>query len=390
MADESGPPRIVVIVNTPMMLGFFVGQVGFLRANGFGWELISSSGHGLLEFGSREGIAVHAVEMTRTITPLRDLRTLYQLWRLLLRLRPTIVDAHTPKGGLLGMTAAWLARVPVRVYHVHGLPLLMAGGVKQLVLRWSDRVAGRMAHRVLCVSESIRRAALNEGLFPAAKARVLARGTINGVDSAARFNPQYMGRDAGREVRARLGIPAGARVLGFVGRVVRFKGVVELAGAWHRLRPTYTDMRLLIVGPFESKDPMPAEIREELSLDPRAHLVATWVDDTRPYYAAMDVLALPSHREGFPYAILEASAMELPVVATRVPGCVDAVVDGVTGTLVPAFDALALADAIAGYMEDPQLAVTTALPAASELSGSSVSRKSGTPSSPSIAGSSSG
>ena len=170
MADESGPPRIVVIVNTPMMLGFFVGQVGFLRANGFGWELISSSGHGLLEFGSREGIAVHAVEMTRTITPLRDLRTLYQLWRLLLRLRPTIVDAHTPKGGLLGMTAAWLARVPARVYHVHGLPLLMAGGVKQLVLRWSDRVAGRMAHRVLCVSESIRRAALNEGLFPAAKA----------------------------------------------------------------------------------------------------------------------------------------------------------------------------------------------------------------------------
>ncbi len=130
---------------------------------------------------------------------------------------------------------------------------------------------------------------------------------------------------------------------------------MELAGAWHRLRPTYTDMRLLIVGPFESKDPMPAEIREELSLDPRAHLVATWVDDTRPYYAAMDVLALPSHREGFPYAILEASAMELPVVATRVPGCVDAVVDGVTGTLVPAFDALALADAIAGYMEDPQL-----------------------------------
>ena len=127
-----------------------------------------------------------------------------------------------------------------------------------------------------------------------------------------------------------------------------------------------------------------------MSLDPRAHLVATWVDDTRPYYAAMDVLALPSHREGFPYAILEASAMELPVVATRVPGCVDAVVDGVTGTLVPAFDALALADAIAGYMEDPQLRRTTALPAASELSGSSVSRKSGTPSSPSIAGSSSG
>lgn len=355
MPYEPGPPRIVVIINTPMMLGFFTGQVGFLRSHGFAWDVVSSPGQGLAEFGRREGIDVHAVKMTRTITPLRDLVTLYRLWRLLRRLRPTIVDAHTPKGGLLGMTAAWLAGVPVRVYHVHGLPVLMAGPIKRALLRRSDRVAGRLAHRVVCVSHSIRRAALAARLFPPEKTRVLARGTVNGLDAAVRFNPALVGLAAGQEVRARLGIPGDARVLGFIGRVVRFKGVVELAEAWRELRHRYPDLHLIVAGPFESKDPMPADVKAGLAGDPRAHLVEGWVEDTSRYYAALDVLALPSHREGFPYSLLEAAAMGLPVVSTTAPGCVDAVVDGVTGTLVPPFDAGALAAAVAAYLDDPCL-----------------------------------
>jgi glycosyltransferase involved in cell wall biosynthesis len=102
-----------------------------------------------------------------------------------------------------------------------------------------------------------------------------------------------------------LGIPSDARVLGYIGRVVRFKGVIELAHAWRGLRKRYTDMRLLVVGPFEPKDPMPRTIREELAADSRVHLVDGWVDDPRPYYAALDVLALPCHREGLGYVLLE-------------------------------------------------------------------------------------
>jgi glycosyltransferase involved in cell wall biosynthesis len=293
--------------------------------------------------------------MSRTITPIKDLVTLYHLWRLLRRLRPSIVHAHTPKGGLLGMVASWLVGVPVRIYHVHGLPLLTAGGGKRFLLRWSDRVAGRLAQRLLCVCPSIRQAALDERLFPADKTRVLARGAINGLDSAVRFNPAAVGKDAGRKARAVLGIPSDARVLGYIGRVVHFKGVVDLAHAWRDLRGRYPDMHLLVVGPFEPKDPLPAAIREELAADPQVHLIAGWVEDPRPYYAALDVLALPCHREGLGYVLLEAAAMELPVVATQVPGCVDAVLDGVTGTLVPPYDARALAAAVAAYMDDPSL-----------------------------------
>lgn len=354
MQDRSSSPRVVHIVNTTMMLGFFTGQAGFFRAHGFVLEAVSSPGEGLAEFGRREGIAVHAVKMGRTITPLRDMATVYGLWRLLRRVRPAIVHAHTPKGGLLGMAAAWLARSPVRIYHVHGLPLLTAGGVKRVLLRLSDRVTGRFAHRVLCVGPSVERAALDEGLFPREKVRVLARGTINGVDSAARFNPAVVGREAGLRVRTAWGIPAGARVLGFVGRAIRAKGLVELAAAWRVLREKYPDLRLIVVGPFEPHDPIPEGVRECLASDPRVHLVG-WVTDPAAYYAAIDVLALPTYREGFPYTLLEAASMGLPVVATMVPGCTDAVEDDVTGKLVPPRDADALAGAVAAYLEDPSL-----------------------------------
>ncbi len=252
------------------------------------------------------------------------------------------------------MTASWLACTPVRIYYVLGLPITTAHGLKRFLLKWGDRVAGRFAHRVLCISHSLQRAALDERLFQATKIRVLAHGTMNGVDSAFWFNPEGLGHEAGPRMRAKLGIPIKAQVLGFVGRVVRDKGIVELVAAWRALRRRYPDMHLLVVGPFESEDPVPKAVKEELVNDPRTHLVG-WVDDTRGYYATMNVLALPSYREGFPYVLLEAAAMAIPAVATQVPGCIDAVVDGVTGRLVPPYDARALTEAVAAYMDDPSL-----------------------------------
>jgi glycosyltransferase involved in cell wall biosynthesis len=352
MQQESRTPLIVHIVNAPMTLGFLTGQPAFLRDHGIASEVISPPGQGVAEFARREGIPVHAVAMSLRIELRADLLTLYRLWRLLRQLRPTIVHAHTTKAGVLGMAAAWLAGTPVRIYHLHGLPRMTAAGIRRVVYRWSDLLAFRAAHRVLCVSHSIRRAALDRRLFPPEKIRVPARGTINGLDAATRFNPALVGPDAGRAVRATLGIPPEAPVVGFVGRVVAEKGVVELAAAWRDLRSRYPELHLLIVGPIRPEDPIPPEVHSALAGDPRVRL-AGWADDPRPYYAAMDILTLPSYCEGFPYALLEAAAMSLPVVATAVPGCVDAVVAGRTGALVPPRDAAALGGALAAYLDDP-------------------------------------
>jgi glycosyltransferase involved in cell wall biosynthesis len=157
-----------------------------------------------------------------------------------------------------------------------------------------------------------------------------------------------------RDTRARLGIPQDALVIGFVGRIVREKGAVELATAWKALRDGEPRLHLLLVGRVDTEDAIPGNVLAELRADPRVHF--TGVDpNTPPLYAAMDVVALPTYREGFPNVALEAAAMALPIVATAIPGCVDAVVDGVTGILVPARDSPALVRALHAYVGDPQL-----------------------------------
>src|SRR6185295_2565670 len=144
------------------------------------------------------------------------------------------------------------------------------------------------------------------------------------------------------------------RVIGFVGRVVRDKGVEDLVRAWTRLREEFTDLHLVIVGRFEPQDPISAEADRLLRTDPRVR-VAGWVESMRSAYSVMDVVALPTYREGFPQVPLEAAAMERPVVAAAVTGSVDAVRDGETGTLVPPRNPDALAEALGTYLRDPEL-----------------------------------
>jgi len=348
--DPRDPRRAVTIVHVttvPSSLRFLHGQASFIRRAGFGLHAVSSPGSELSAFGEREGVAIHALEMTRSMTPLKDLRALWRLWRLLRRLRPDLVHGHTPKGGLLAMVAGWLARTPSRVYHLRGLPLLTAAGTRRRILHLTERISCGLAHRVIAVSHSMRSAALDEGLCPRDRIVVLLGGSGNGVDATGSFQP--LGDEVRRATRVRHGIPLDAIVVGFVGRLVRDKGVQELASAWRRLAAADPRLHLLMVGMFEREDALPGDVVAALRADPRVHLTGLdW--NTPPLYAAMDVVALPTYREGFPNVLLEAAAMALPVVATATPGCVDAVQDGVTGTLVPARDAEALAAALERYV----------------------------------------
>jgi glycosyltransferase involved in cell wall biosynthesis len=228
---------------------------------------------------------------------------------------------------------------------------MTATGARRRLLWTTERIACALSRAVLCVSHSIRDVAVAQHLCPPSKITVLLGGSGNGVDAEGRFDPQRE-PDRRDQTREHLGIPPNADVIGFVGRVVRDKGVVELATAWSTLRDAYPNAHLVIVGPMEPQDPIPRDVEDLLRHDPRVHLTGK-VRETAPLYPAMDLVVLPTYREGFPNVPLEAASMELPVVATRVPGCTDAVEDGVTGTLVPARDAAALAVAIGSYLRDP-------------------------------------
>jgi glycosyltransferase involved in cell wall biosynthesis len=350
---QHGMP-LVHVTTVPQTLGFLAGQAGYMRSRGFDTHAISSPGALLWRFAEGEGVQVYAVDMPRRITPLRDLAAVVRIWRRLRHLGARIVHSHTPKGGLLGMIGAWLARTPVRIYQIHGLPFMTAAGYKRTLLWWTEKVSCALAHQVLCDSDSVREVAIRSHICPAGKIKVLLGGSTNGVDGEGRFNPAQVGEGARRETRPRYEIPAEALVVGFVGRVVRDKGMLELTEAWKVLRAELPGLHLLVVGPFEPTDPVPAAVEGLLKGDCRIHLTG-WVDDTPPLYAAMDLLVLPSYREGFGYAAVEAASMGLPVVATRIPGCVDAVEDGITGTLIPSRDAKALIEAIRRYLADPAL-----------------------------------
>lgn len=345
---------VVHVMTAPISLFFLAGQVSFMRNAGFSVHAIASPGPELAAFGAQEGATVLAVDMPRRITPLRDLLALWRLWKALRGIRPHIVHAHTPKGGLLGMIAAWLARVPVRVYHIRGLPFVTATGLRRSLLRATERVSCGLAHRVLAVSQSMRTIALEDGLCGEEKIKVLLGGSGNGVDATGRFVPQVPAVRA--DARAKLAIPSDALVIGFVGRLVRDKGVVELATAWNDLRERIPGLHLLLLGHTASENAVPAEVLAALRADSRVHLTGH-ARDMPQLYAAMDVVALPTYREGFPNVALEAAAMELPIVATSVPGCVDAVQDGITGVLVPPRDARALAEALLRYLGEPELRI---------------------------------
>ena len=354
-AADREAPRLVLAVTHPMTARYLLrGQAEFLQRQGFDVWVVAAPGDDLAAFAEEESVPVAPVPMRRRIAPLADLVSLLRLTRLLRRLNPDLVNASTPKAGLLGTVAAWLARVPVRVYTMRGMPLETATGAKRLLLRWAERTAAGLAHRVICVSPSLRQRALDLGLTTADRSALVANGSSNGVDSE-RFEPSEARRRQAAELRRRLGLPDGAPVIGGVGRLTRDKGLEDLAEAFFgEVLERHPEARLLLVGDFEEDDPVAPPTREALAADPRVTITG-WVGDAAPYYSVMDLLAFPSYREGFPNAPLEAAASGRPTVGYRTVGTVDAVEDGVTGALVPVGDGRALARALADTLADGQL-----------------------------------
>ncbi|MDB4945229.1 MAG: capsule biosynthesis protein CapM [Labilithrix sp.] len=348
--------RLVHVMTAPESLFFFLrGQVAFMRERGIEPHGIATPGEFLDRFAERDHVPVTAVSMPRKITPLQDLVAVARLWRVLRRLDPDIVQGGTPKGGLLGMMAATLAGVPVRIYHIRGLPLMTATGARRHLYRWSERISCSLAHHVLCVSHSVRDVVIAEGLCPAGKIETLRSGSGNGVDGAGRFSPARLGEDSRQKTRARYGIPDDALLIGFVGRLIQKKGIVDLMAAWDAVKDEHPEMHLVVGGPFEAVDPIPDDVKRRMESDPRVHVVG-YVDDTPAFYTALDLFVFPTYfHEGFPNVPLEAAAMGLPVIATTIAGCTDAVEDGVTGTLVAPRDPVALTAAIRRYVADPEL-----------------------------------
>ena len=340
-------PTMVLGVTTQELCLILGARIRVLRRAGFRVVLVSGPGELLERTASRIGVESIALPMRRCIAPLSDFLALIRLWQILGSYKPELVEFSTPKAGLLGMIAARLRGVPRRVYMLRGLKLERSRGFKRSLLLTAERVACSCAHVVLCNSKSLRGEALALGLAHAAKLLVLGEGSSNGVD-VERFSP---GPSA---VRDRFSIPRDSPVVGFVGRLTRDKGLPELIEAFDRILLAEPSTYLLLVGWFDrAEDALDAAVRHRILSHARIHC-SGFVGDTAPYYRAMDVMVLPTWREGFPNAVLEAAATGIPVVTTASTGARDAVVAEVTGLLIPPGYPEAIVEAVVKLLRDPE------------------------------------
>lgn len=347
-------PKLLYVVTVPVTAKAFLrGQLEAMRAAGYDVSVVASPAPILQEVGESQGVPVFGIPMSREIAPLQDIRSLWQLIRLMREQKPDIVNAGTPKAGLLGMVAAWLARVPVRIYQLRGLRLETTSGLKRLALNLSERITSYCAHQIVCNSESLRQVYANQHLAPPKKLTVLGHGSSNGADPD-RFSPNTTLIDEAEHLRCQLDISRDTPVIGYVGRLTRDKGVVELIEAFDQVKRVHPETYLLLVGGFEDGDPVPAVTRERIISD-LAIKQAGFVTDTAPYYQMMDFLVFPSYREGLPNVPLEAALAGIPTVGFKTTGVIDAVQDGDTGLLVPLGDSDALAQAVLQLLNEPRL-----------------------------------
>lgn len=340
--------RILLGVTADVSIPFVAGVARHLAGLGWDVHVLSSAGPNSIALGQSNGVTVHHISMAREPDPVRDGRSLLRAVRLVRRLRPDVVTAATPKAGLVLGLASAVNRVPVRVYQLWGLRYETAHGPVRRLLMLLERLSVRAATHVVAVSESLRRAAVRDGLVDADRITVLGSGSSHGVD-LARFRTGPDERASARRERWPDGrdLP----VVGFVGRLHPDKGLDTLVSAVVLLSQQGRSGRLVLVGGSEGAERALSEL-EGTTWDVSA---TGHVDDVDAYLPLMDILCLPTRREGFPNVVLEAAAAGIPTVATPATGTVDAVVDGETGLLTPDHDPRSLADALDALMSDPEL-----------------------------------
>ena len=324
-----------------------------LVANGYAVAAACGEGRMAKEL-TDEGYVIHTLPMSRTLSPWRNLRALWALYRLLRKNQYHIVHVHTPIAAAVGRVAAFMAGTPITIYTAHGFYF------HDQMSRWkrrahivAERLFGLRTQMLFTQSAEDAQSAIREGIARERNVKWIS----NGVD-IQRFTP---GRPDPALMRS-LDIADDELVVGFVGRMDREKGILDLLEGMELAARSVGRLVLLVVGDGATAGDRDQETQRKVAeftdqQDRRFRVVFTgWVDNVQEVLRAMDVFVLPSYREGMPRSIIEAMASGIPVVATNIRGSREEVVPGETGYLVPVADPKALSEAILGILSDPILA----------------------------------
>ena len=347
---HNGRPKVCLVAATPLTIHFFFRNFVVALAEWADVTLVFNEGVDTDVQPLALPVDTIDLPIARQIAPFRDLVCLVKLFGIFRSRQFDLVITLVPKAGFLASIAAIVSRVPGRLHVFQGEVWSSKSGLLRFILKICDRITAASSTALLAVSASEKTFLLDEKVVGSKDIEVLGPGSISGVDTAL-FRPD---RDARHKWRMDFGIREDDRLILFLGRINRDKGVGELIDAGRRLLHDFSDVKIAIVGPDEENlmHGMESAFGNQLGTS----IICPGLTRTpEKWLNAADILVLPSHREGFGIVALEAAACEVPVVATRIHGLTDAVVDGVTGMLVPPRNTDALHEALTTLLAQPEL-----------------------------------
>lgn len=345
---------LIRITTVPLSLDKLLeGQLRFMT-DFYNVIAVSSEKDYLEKIGKRENVATHHIEMTRKITPVKDVVSVLKMYFFLKKTKPFIVHTHTPKAGIVGMLAAKLAGVPHRLHTVAGLPLLEARGTKRKVLDFVEKLTYSCATKVYPNSNALLEIIDVNQYCNSKKLKVIGKGSSNGINTDY-FTASEFSSEQKNQIKKQLKIDETDFVFIFVGRIVADKGINELIDAFSQINNQFVNAKLLLVGPLEEDlNPLQPETLAEINTNPSIISVG-YQNDVRPYFLLSDALVFPSYREGFPNVVLQAGAMNLPSIVTNINGCNEIIQEGENGIIIPVKDSNKLFEAMKLILENKDL-----------------------------------
>ena len=344
--------KIVIGITASVSTILIKGQMRYFTDQGYDTYLLAPQDERTINYCKEEGGTLLPIEIERDISVFKDVSSLKQIISHFKRIKPDVVNVGTPKVGLLGMTAAKLTGVPRRIYTCRGFRFEHETGVKKNILVAMERLSGRFAHKVICISPSVESLAHKLNIFSKDKTVVIRKGSSNGIE-ISRFSQEKVSPQATADLKKQLDVE-GKFVYGFVGRLVDRKGITEIYKAFDELYKSNQNIRFIFVGGIEKEQIADKTLLGKIENHPGILYVGPQ-HDVPLYLSLMDVFVLPAWWEGFGNVLVQAAAMGLPVISARATGCRDAVSDGYNGMLITPKSVKELIDAMQLFYNDSAL-----------------------------------
>ena len=344
--------KLIIGITAEGSVNLLLGQLAYFKSLGYKTYLLGPYSERSAAFCEKEGCEHLIIDIERDISPFKDLKTLWSIIKIFRRVKPDIINLGTPKVSLLGMIAGRVTNVEKRIYTCRGFRFEHEQGIKRKVLISMEKLTSYLAHKVICISNSVQDLGVKQKIFDKEKSIVIHKGSSNGINLNL-FNPktpEYLA------VKTKLIDAYNLKdtfVFGFLGRIVDRKGINELFEVFSTIYDKNPKVRLLLVGPFEMSQIEDKSLIQKIDAHPGIINYGRVLQEEVPgYMLAMDVFVLPAWWEGFGNVLVQAAAMGVPVISTTGTGTIDAVSDGYNGILIPVKNKEKLTEAMMELMTD--------------------------------------